>query len=100
MRSTTPEIFSAATTSRRSPAIGARSAISWTARRSVSISSASSFLSSSTTCCGALDVALDEAAHRLADRMLGEPAHLADERAQPVDVLVERLERMSAGLLH
>src|SRR5687767_549089 len=49
MRSTTPEIFNAATTSRRSPAIGARSAISCTARRSVSISSASSFLSFSTT---------------------------------------------------
>src|SRR5215213_1939209 len=46
MRSTTPEILSAATTSRRSPAIGARNAISWTARRSVSTSSASSFLSS------------------------------------------------------
>src|SRR6476469_3837983 len=46
MRSTTPEILSAATTSRRSPAIGARKAISWTARRSVSISSVSSFLSS------------------------------------------------------
>jgi hypothetical protein len=25
---------------------------------------------------------------------------LADERAQPVDVLIEGLERMSAGLLH
>src|SRR4051812_24989648 len=49
MRSTTPEILSAATTSRRSPAIGARSAMSWTARRSVSISSTSSFLSSATT---------------------------------------------------
>src|SRR4051812_25187781 len=49
MRSTTPEILSAATTSRRSPAIGARSAISWTARRSVSTSSVSSFLSSATT---------------------------------------------------
>src|SRR5437588_3851752 len=49
MRSTTPEILSAATTSRRSPAIGARSAISCTARRSVSISSVSSFLSSWTS---------------------------------------------------
>src|SRR6478735_10122128 len=48
MRSTTPGILSAATTSRRSPAIGARSAISRTARFSVSISSASSFLSFST----------------------------------------------------
>src|SRR5260221_10558893 len=50
MRSTTPEILSAATTSRRSPAIGARSAISCTARRSVSISRTSSFLSSRTSC--------------------------------------------------
>src|SRR3982750_1439321 len=49
MRSTTPEILSAATTSRRSPAIGARSAMSCTARRSVSTSSASSFLSSAMT---------------------------------------------------
>src|SRR4051812_21051033 len=49
MRSTTPEILSAATTSRRSPAIGARSAISCTARRSVSTSSVSSFLSSMMT---------------------------------------------------
>src|SRR4051794_31370153 len=49
MRSTTLEILSAATTSRRSPAIGARSAISWTARRSASTSRASSFLSSRTT---------------------------------------------------
>src|SRR5688572_10467626 len=48
MRSTTLEIFIDATTSRRSAAIGARSAMSWTARFSVSISSASSFLSSST----------------------------------------------------
>ena len=49
---------------------------------------------------GAGDVALDQAAHRFLDGMFGKPAHLADERAQPVDILVERLERMSAGLLH
>ena len=42
----------------------------------------------------------DQAAHRFADRMLGKAAHLADERAQPVEILVERLERMSAALLH
>ena len=48
---------------------------------------------------GALEVALDEAAHRFADRMFGKAAHLADERAQAIDVFVERLERMSAGLL-
>ena len=41
-----------------------------------------------------------EAAHGFADRMLREPAHLADQRAQPLDVLVERLERMSGLLLH
>src|SRR3954471_22345239 len=41
-------IFSAATASRRSSAIGARSAISWTMRCSASASSASIFLSSST----------------------------------------------------
>ena len=40
-------------------------------------------------------VALDQAAHRLADRMLGEAAHLADQRAQPLKVLVEGLERVS-----
>src|SRR6476619_5383026 len=51
MRSTTLEIFNAATTSRKSPAIGARRAMNWTARRSVSSSSASSFLSLSTTFC-------------------------------------------------
>src|SRR6185369_3351721 len=49
MRSTTPEILSAATTSRRSPAMGDLSAMSCTACRSVSISSRSSFLSSATT---------------------------------------------------
>ena len=49
---------------------------------------------------GAFDVALDEAAHRLADRMFGKAAHLADERAKPFDILVERLDRMSAGLLY
>ena len=46
------------------------------------------------------DVALDEAAHRLADRVLGKAAHLADERAQPLQVLVEGFQRMFAGLLH
>ena len=34
------------------------------------------------------------------DRMFGQAAHLADERAQPFDILVERFQRMSAGLLH
>ena len=33
------------------------------------------------------------------DRMFGESAHLADQRAKPIDVLVERLDRMPAGLL-
>ena len=47
----------------------------------------------------AVEVALDKAAHGFADRMFGEAAHLADERAKPFDVLVERLDRMSAGLL-
>ena len=46
---------------------------------------------------GAVEVALHQAAHRLADRMFGQAAHLADERAQPVEVLVERLDRMSAA---
>ena len=46
------------------------------------------------------EVALDEAAQGLADGMLGQPAHLADERAQAVEVLVERLDRMSAGGRH
>ena len=45
-------------------------------------------------------VAPDQRLHRVADRDFGEPAHLADERAQPLDLLVERLERMSACLLH
>jgi len=49
---------------------------------------------------GAIEVAPDEAAHGLADRMFGKPAHLADQRAQPLDVLIERLQRMSAHLLH
>jgi len=31
--------------------------------------------------------------------MLGEAAHLADQRAEPLDVLVERLEGMAARLL-
>src|SRR5579875_769261 len=48
MRSTTLTIFSAATASRRSSAIGARRAMSWTIWRSASASSASIFLSSST----------------------------------------------------
>jgi hypothetical protein len=49
---------------------------------------------------GAFEVPLDEAPHRLADRMLGEPAHLADERAEAIEILVECLERMFAALLH
>ena len=49
---------------------------------------------------GTADIALDQAAHRFADRIFGEPAHLADERAQSVEVLVECLERMFAYLLH
>ena len=32
-----------------------------------------------------------------ADRVLGESAHLADKRAQAVEIVVERLDRMSAG---
>ena len=49
---------------------------------------------------GAFEVAVDQAAHRFADRMLGQPAHLADERAQPIEILVEYFERMSAGGCH
>ena len=49
---------------------------------------------------GALEVALDEAAHGVPDRMFGKAAHLADERAQALQILVECLERMFAGLLH
>ena len=45
-------------------------------------------------------VALDEAPHGFVDGVLGKAAHLADERAQPFDVFVEGLERMSANLLH
>jgi len=40
---------------------------------------------------GAFQVAIDEAAHRFADGVLGQPAHLADERAQPIEILVEGL---------
>jgi hypothetical protein len=32
--------------------------------------------------------------------MLGDAAHLADERAQPFDVIIEGLERMPTNLLH
>ena len=46
------------------------------------------------------EVALNEAAHRFVDRMFGESAHLTDQRAQPFDVFIEGLKRMSAGLLH
>ncbi len=46
------------------------------------------------------EVALHEAAQGFADGMFGQPAHLADERAQSVQVLVERLDRMSAGGRH
>ena len=31
------------------------------------------------------------------NRLLGKPAHVTDKRAQPVEVLVESLERMSVG---
>src|SRR5437868_6571936 len=55
MRSTTPAIFKAAITSRRSSAIGARSAISSTTRRSASVSSSSS-CSSAWTSSAAADV--------------------------------------------
>src|SRR3546814_14259 len=54
MRSTTETIFSAAIISRRSSAIGARSAMVWTASCSTSASSASIFLSPSTTCAARL----------------------------------------------
>jgi len=43
----------------------------------------------------ALDVALLQAAHGLADSMLRQPAHLADECAQPIEIVVEGLECMS-----
>ena len=46
---------------------------------------------------GALNVALLEAAHRLADGMLGKAAHFADQRPQPIEIVVERLECMSFG---
>ena len=39
---------------------------------------------------GGLGVAPDERLHRLADRGLGEPAHLADRAAQRVELFVER----------
>src|SRR5206468_2464633 len=45
----------------------------------------------------AFEVALNEAAHRFFDRMLGKSAHLTDERTQTFNVLIKRLERMSAG---
>jgi hypothetical protein len=100
MRSTTPEILSAATASRKSPAIGARSAMSWTTRFSVSISSRSISLSRSTRRWARFRVALDEAAHCLDDGLLRQLAHLADEPAKAVDVLVKGLERMAGLLLH
>jgi hypothetical protein len=56
--------------------------MSCTTRRSVSASVA---------------VALGQAAHRFDDRMFGPAAHLRDEGAKPVQILVERLERMSLG---
>ena len=100
MRSTTPEILSAATTSRRSPAIGARkrnqldrAALGLDFERIELLVVLDDLLR-------ALGVALDEAAHRLIDRMLGQAAHLADEGTEPFDVFIEGLERMSAGLLH
>jgi hypothetical protein len=46
------------------------------------------------------DVALDEAAHGLADRMFRQSAHLADQRAKAVEILVEGFERMFPSLLH
>ena len=42
----------------------------------------------------AIEVMLDKAAHGFANGMFGKTAHLADERAQPVQVLVERLDCM------
>ena len=41
-----------------------------------------------------------ERMHRVADRGLGEPAHLGDERAQLADIVVECLDRMIAALNH
>jgi hypothetical protein len=32
--------------------------------------------------------------------MFGKAAHLADQRAKAVEILIESLERMFAGLLH
>ena len=32
--------------------------------------------------------------------MLGKPAHLTDERAQPIEIFVEGFQRMFAALLH
>jgi len=45
-------------------------------------------------------VTLDEAAHRLADRLMRELAHLADEPAKPLDIFVEGFDRVAGMLLH
>jgi hypothetical protein len=42
----------------------------------------------------ALEVALHQAAQRLAKRMLGKPAHLADQGSKLVEIAVEGLERV------
>jgi DNA-binding transcriptional LysR family regulator len=46
---------------------------------------------------GPFDISLDKAAHRLADAVLGQTTHLADQGAKPVEILVEGFECMSLG---
>ena len=43
----------------------------------------------------AFEIPLLQAAHGFADGVLGQAAHFADQRAQPVEVVVECFERMS-----
>jgi hypothetical protein len=83
-------------TSRRSSAIGALSAISWTAARStfrLDRIDPGIFLYDWNA---GFRVALDQRAHRLGDCGFGEPAHLRNERAKLVEFVVEGFDGMAA----
>ena len=46
------------------------------------------------------EVALAERGHCLEERLFGAPAHFADQAAEAIDVLVERLDRMIVHNCH
>ena len=89
MRSSVEEIFSAEISTRRSAAIGWRSAITLTTCSSSAASSASSALSRSITSRASFDVARLDRLQRLGQQLLAEPAHFGDLGLNLDEVLVE-----------